>query len=389
MPIAYFDCIAGASGDMILGALVDAGVPLDYLQQTAAALQLPGLQLSAAKVKRRGISATSVSVSFPPEHKHRHLHHIAAIITAAELPGEVKQQALQVFQRLAVAEARVHDTTPEKIHFHEVGAVDAIADVVCSVAGLHALHLDAIFVSQLPLGGGTVKCEHGIMPVPAPATVELLRGFPTQPGPIAFELVTPTGAAILTTLGKPYDQTPFQIQRAGYGAGTGDLAELPNVLRLILAEAVSPAQTDTVTLIETNIDDMNPEIYPFVIDRLLEAGALDAFLTPILMKKGRPAIQLSVLATAEKVEDILTLIYDETTTLGVRVMPINRRKLRRWQEEKMTSLGPVKIKVAEWQGRKHMVPEYEECRRLALQQGLPLRRVYDIIATEIKAFGTA
>ncbi|MDZ7266467.1 MAG: nickel pincer cofactor biosynthesis protein LarC [candidate division KSB1 bacterium] len=385
MPVAYFDCIAGASGDMILGALVDAGVPLEYLQRTAAALQLPGLQLTATKVKRHDISATRVKVDFPPEHRHRHLHHIAAIINAAGLAAEVKQQALQVFQRLAVAEARVHNTTPEKIHFHEVGAVDAIADVVCAVAGLHSLHLDAILVSKLPLGGGTVHCEHGIMPVPAPATVELLRGFPAQPGPIDFELVTPTGAAILTTLGKPCDRSPFTIARVGYGAGSGDFQELPNVLRLILGDAVSAHQSDTVMLLETNIDDMNPELYPFVIDRLLEAGALDAFLTPIQMKKGRPGILLAVLAAQEKVEELLGIIYGETTTLGVRLMPVSRRKLRRWQEEKMTSLGPVKIKVAEWQGRKHITPEYEECRRLALQQGLPLRRVYEIVAAESKA----
>jgi uncharacterized protein (TIGR00299 family) protein len=385
MRIAYFDCPAGASGDMILGALVHAGVPLDYLQQTAAALQIPGLALNASKVKRNEISSTTVQVTFPAEKKHRHLHHITAIIDAAAVPQEVKQKANQVFQRLATAEAKVHDTTPEKIHFHEVGAVDAIADVVCSVAGLHSLQVERVFVSKLSLGGGTVRCEHGVMPVPAPATAELIQGFPARTGPVDFELLTPTGAAILTTLAQAGDPPDFKIHKIGYGAGGREFPDLPNVLRLFLGETVENEQSDSVTMIETNIDDMNPEIYPFVIERLLESGALDAFLSPIIMKKGRPGVMLSILSPSHKVDDLLNIVYAETTTLGVRLLPVGRRKLKRWQEKLTTALGETVVKVAQWQDRKFFAPEFEECKRLAREHQLPLREVYERIRQELRA----
>lgn len=383
MRLAYFDCFAGASGDMMLGALVDAGVPLEHLQQTAVALQIPGLNLTAAKVKRNGIAATKVEVTFPPEKKHRHLHHIKAIIEAAALLPEIKQGAIKIFNRLAAAEAKVHDTAPEKIHFHEVGAVDAIADVVCSVAGLHHLAVEKILVSKFSLGGGNVLCEHGVMPVPAPATAELIQGFPAHPGPVDFELLTPTGAAILTTLAEPCAPIDFNIQKIGYGAGTRELQDLPNVLRLFIGETAE--QADSVTMIETNIDDMNPEIHPFVLERLLEAGALDAFLCPIIMKKGRPGIMLSVLSPAANIDDLLNVIYAETTTLGVRLLPVERRKLERWQERHQTSLGEVLVKVAQWNHQKTFSPEFEECRRLAREQGLPLREVYERVRHELHA----
>ncbi len=385
MRLAYFDCIAGASGDMILGALVDAGVPLEHLRQTAAALQIPDLHLSAAKVKRNDISATKVQVAFPPEKKHRHLHHVQKIIDAALLTEAVRENANQVFKRLAVAEAKVHDTTPEKIHFHEVGAVDAIADVVCALAGLHYLQIEKIFVSSFPLGGGTVSCEHGVMPVPAPATAELIQGFPAHPGPVDFELLTPTGAAILTTLASPYDHGDFEIQKIGYGAGGREFPTVPNLLRLFVGERATGAQGDGVTMIETNIDDMNPEIFPFVIERLLESGAHDAFLCPIIMKKGRPGIMLSVLSPAQKIDDLLSVIYTETTTLGVRLLPVDRRKLHRWQEKRMTSLGEIRVKIAEWGDRRSFSPEFEECQRLARAHGLPLREVYERVRQELHA----
>src|SRR5262245_13419284 len=254
MRIAYFDCVAGASGDMILGALVDAGVPLEYLQQTAAALQIQGLSLSARQVKRNDISAVKIEVAFPAEKKHRHLHHIVAIIDGAAIPHEVKRAATNIFHRLAMAEAKVHNTTPERIHFHEVGAVDAIADVVCSVAGWHHLQVEKTVVSKFPLGGGMVKCEHGVMPVPAPATAELIQGFPAHTGPVDFELLTPTGAAILTTLAQPDDHLDFKIHQIGYGAGGRDFPDLPNVLRLFVGETAAIEHSDTVTMIETNID---------------------------------------------------------------------------------------------------------------------------------------
>jgi len=388
--LAYFDCIAGASGDMILGALVDAGVPLEKLQETANRLGIAGLQVSAQQVKRGEFFATKVDVRAPHEHAHRHLHHIEAILNQADLPEPVRGQAIQIFRRLAEAEAKVHHTTPEKIHFHEVGAIDAIADVTCSVAALHFFGVEQVAVSVFPLGGGTVKCEHGVIPVPAPATVELLRGFPSRLGPVEFELVTPTGAAILTTLAKPGEQPTFIPQQIGYGAGAREHENLPNVLRVFIGETTISETADTAVLLETNIDDMNPEFYPYVIERLLEAGAMDAFLIPIIMKKGRPGILLSALLPSEKINEVLAVIYAETTTLGVRVSHVARNKLHRWQERRQTSLGEIEIKIAEWktpegQMRQTFSLEFESCKSLARQHHLPLREVYERLRKELEA----
>lgn len=387
--LAFFDCISGASGDMILGALVDAGVPLKKLQAIADRFGIAGLRLESRQVKRGEFYATKVDMYAPHEHAHRHLHHIAEIIQKANLPDPVRDQALRIFRRLAEAEAKVHHTTPEKIHFHEVGAVDAIADVVCSVVGLHFLGIEQFAVSTLPLGGGTVKCGHGIIPVPAPATVEMLRGFPSRPGPVDSELVTPTGAAILTTLAKPGERPIFTPQKIGYGAGSCEHENLPNVLRLIIGETTASETNDTALLLETNIDDMIPEIYPYIIERLLEAGAMDAFLTPIIMKKGRPGMLLSALLPPEKLDDVLGVVYAETTTLGVRLTSVGRHKLRRWQERRQTSLGEIEIKLAEWKAlggepRVTFSLEFESCKNLARQQQLPLREVYDRLHREIQ-----
>jgi uncharacterized protein (TIGR00299 family) protein len=386
--LAYFDCIAGVSGDMILGALVDAGAPIEKLQETANRLGIAGLQLSARQVKRGEFFATKVDVHAPPEHAHRHLHHIEAILNKADLPDRVREKAIQIFRRIAEAEARVHHTTPEKIHFHEVGAVDAIADVTCSVAGLHFLGVEQVAVSVFPLGGGTAKCDHGIIPVPAPATIELLRGFPARPGPVEAELVTPTGAAILTTLAKPGELPHFIPQQIGHGAGTREHENLPNVLRVLIGETAVSETSDTAILLETNIDNMSAEFYPYVIERLLEAGAMDAFLIPIIMKKGRPGILLSALLPPEKIGSVLAVIYSETTTLGVRFSHVARNKLRRWLERRQTSLGEVEIKFAEWktpegQIRQSFALEFETCKSLARKHNLPLREIYDRLRHEI------
>jgi hypothetical protein len=387
--LAYFDCVAGASGDMILGALVDAGVPIEKLQETADCLGIAGLNLRAHQLKRGEFYATKIDVYAPHEHAHRHLHHIEEILNKANLPAPVREQAVLIFRRLAEAEAKIHRTTPEEIHFHEVGAVDAIADVACSVAGLHFLGIEQVAVSVFPLGGGTVKCEHGVIPVPAPATVELLRGFPSRPGPVDFELVTPTGAAILTTLAKPGDRPVFIPRQIGYGAGSRELEGLPNILRLFVGDTTISETADSACLLETNIDNMNPEFYPYVIERLLEAGAMDAFLVPIIMKKGRPGILLSALVPPEKVDAALAVIYAETTTLGIRMTEVARNKLRRWQARRQTSLGEVEIKCAEWktpagQIRHTFAPEFEACKRLASKHNLPLREVYDRLRKEIE-----
>jgi uncharacterized protein (TIGR00299 family) protein len=386
--LAYFDCIAGASGDMILGALVAAGVPIQKLQETADAFGIANLQLEARQVKRGELLATKVEVNAPREHAHRHLHQIEAILNQASLPETVREKARQIFWRLAEAEAKVHHTTPEKIHFHEVGAVDAIADVVCSVAGLHFLGIEQVTVSTFPLGGGTVKCEHGVIPVPAPATMELLRGFPSRPGPVEFELVTPTGAAILTTLAKPGARANFIPQQIGYGAGSGEFEALPNVLRLIVGETTVSETSDTAVLLETNIDDLNPEIYPYVIERLLEAGAMDAFLIPILMKKAGGNFALGFVA-AGKARWRACSHLRRDTTLGVRLTSVTRDKLRRWQEKRRTSFGEVEIKFAEWHApggniRRTFSPEFESCKTLAREHSLPLREVYERVRKELE-----
>jgi hypothetical protein len=387
--LAYFDCVAGASGDMILGALIDAGAPLEKLQETANRLAIPGLQLHVQQVKRGEFYATKVDIHAPHEHAHRHLAHIETILNNAGLPDAVREQAIRIFRRLAEAEAKVHRIAPEKIHFHEVGAADAIADVTCSVAGLYFLGVERVAVSVFPLGGGAVQCAHGIIPVPAPATVELLRGFPSRPGPVDAELVTPTGAAILTTLAKPGERPNFVPQQTGYGAGAREHENLPNVLRVLIGETTVSETADTAILLETNIDNMTPEFYPYVIERLLEAGALDAFLIPIIMKKGRPGILLSALLPPEKTDAVLAVIYAETTTLGVRLSQVARHKLRRWQERRSMSLGEIEIKFAEWKTpsgemRRTFSPEFESCKNLARQHVLPLREVYERVRKELE-----
>jgi len=383
MRIAYFDCFAGASGDMILGALIDAGLPLEKIQQALDALQLPGLRLSAEKVMRTRFAATKVEVHAPHEHRHRHLKDIQKILLNAALPEAVRTNTLKTFQRLAEAEARVHNTTPEKIYFHEVGALDAIVDVVGAMAGFHALGLEAIYCSTFTLGGGTVESEHGTIPVPGPATLELLKGFPTRPGPIDAELTTPTGAAILTTVCRNEKAPVFVPRVIGCGAGSKQFEHLPNMLRLTIGETAFAADEDTATLIETNIDNMNPEVYPYVIDQLLAAGAMDAFMTPIIMKKGRPGIMLSILAPPEKADALLNVLYRETTTIGARLSMVARRKLPRRIETVATSFGPVLVKIIDSVNGERCVPEYEECQQIAESRGLPLREVQEKLLAEL------
>jgi hypothetical protein len=383
MKIAYFDCFAGASGDMILGALVDAGAPLDQLQHALDGLNLPNLRLSTEKVMRTHFAATKVEVHAPHEHKHRHLKDIQKILHDAALPEIVRENALKTFQRLAEAEARVHNTTPEKIHFHEVGALDAIADVVGAMAGFHVLNLEAIYCSTFSLGGGVIETEHGTIPVPGPATLELLKGFPSRPGPVDAELTTPTGAAILTTVCRNEKAPVFVPRIIGCGAGGKQFEHLPNMLRLTIGETAFATDEDTATLIETNIDNMNPEGYPYVIEQLLAAGAMDAFMAPIIMKKGRPGIMLSILTPPEKAEAVLRVLYLETTTIGARLTSVARRKLPRQLETVQSSYGPILVKIIHGVNGRRCVPEFEECRRIAESRGLPVREVQEKLLAEL------
>ncbi len=381
MKLAYFDCFAGVSGNMILGALVDAGVVLGDLKTELAKLKLDGFDLTAEKVVKNGITGTHVEVITKESHTHRHLKEIEQIIGQSDLALDLKDKSKRVFQTLAKAEAKVHNTTPDKIHFHEVGALDAIVDIVGSVIGLSLLGTDLVVASRIHVGTGFVECQHGKIPVPAPATIEILKGAPLFSTGIEAELTTPTGAAILKTLAKGFGPMPaMTVDCTGYGAGSRDL-EIPNLLRLICGRQTSssaPFETDQVTLVECNIDDMNPEILGYVTERVMEHGALDVWLTPINMKKNRVGAKLSVLASVADADSLVDIVFAETTTLGVRMQPMERRKLPREVRVVHTRYGDIKTKVSLTNGKvRHATPEYEDCKAAARREGVPLMEVYE------------
>ena len=381
MAHGHFDCFSGAAGDMILGALIDAGCPLDALQDVVARLNLPGVALSAERIKKQGIAATKATVEIGDEapRKHRHLSHITKIIDAADLSPLVCDQSKKIFKRLAEAEAAVHDTTIEKVHFHEVGADDAIVDIVCACAGLHHLGVTTATCSHVVVGSGTVKCEHGVMPVPAPATARLLTGIPLASSDEPGELTTPTGAAILTTLCDSFGPMPaIRIQAVGYGAGSRDGKTRPNVLRLILGEAIdeTTAESDVVTLLEANLDDASGQTVAHAAQLLRDAGALDVFVVPIMMKKGRPGQLLSVLCRPADVDAMETILFRETPTFGVRRREQSRSVLSRDIVSVQTSFGPIRVKVGRRGGRVLRAwPEYEDCAEAAARSGATLSDV--------------
>ena len=380
MAIAYFDCFAGISGDMTLGALVDAGLSLEDLKRELAKLNVDGFTIEAAKIVKNGITGTKVTVTTEEQKAHRHLRHIREIIEASALSETVKKRSLAVFETLAVAEATIHNTTPEKIHFHEVGALDAIVDVVGAVVGLELLGIDRLVVSPIGVGTGYVDCQHGRIPVPAPATLEILKGIPLRATGIEAELTTPTGAAIVRTLADEFGPGPdFAPDRVGYGAGTRDLT-IPNLLRVVIGRTESnDYEIDRVDQIEANIDDLPPERFEFVMERLLEQGALDVLLIPVIMKKSRPAVMLQVLARSTDTETLLKTVFQETTTLGVRLRSVERRKLPRAIREVETSIGKVRVKVSRLGGEiRDLAPEYEDCKRLAREHDLSLGKVYEL-----------
>jgi uncharacterized protein (TIGR00299 family) protein len=378
MKIAYLDCFSGIAGDMLLGALLDAGLPEETLRRDLARLGVPGYELDISQVQRHGLRATHLQVRMTEAPTARHLPDILGLIEDSDLDAAVKERAAAVFHRLAVAEGKVHGTPPDSVHFHEVGAVDAIVDVVGAAAGLAALGIERLACSPLPLGRGWVQSAHGRLPVPAPATAELVRGIPTWAGDAEAELVTPTGAALVTTLADEFGaMPPMTVSAVGYGAGTREL-DSPNVLRLFIGEGAAQVGRDRVAVLETNIDDMNPEIFDHVMERLLSAGALDVFLTPIAMKKNRPATLLTVLAEPAGREALLEIIFRETTTLGVRCAEMERRCLARESIEVETPWGAVGVKLGRLGDEVVTVaPEYEDCRRVAREHHVPLRLVYE------------
>jgi uncharacterized protein (TIGR00299 family) protein len=377
MTLAYFDCFSGISGDMTLGALVDAGVSIDFLRSELAKLNLPGYTLRAEKVKRSGIAATKVHVIIETKDREpRHLSDITAIISGSSLSPSIKNKSISIFNRMAEAEARVHATSPDRIHFHEVGAIDAIVDIVGSVIGLDHLGVTRVRASAVNVGSGTVQTAHGLLPVPAPATAELLTAIPFYQSPTLFELATPTGAAIVSTLGSSFGPLPeMKVDRVAYGAGDKDFPERPNVLRLMIGEPAAAYDEDSSILIETNIDDLNPQVYDYVIEKLMRQ---DAYLTPLIMKKGRPAIQLSVLTDASLVDRVVDTIFRETTSIGVRIKEVGRRKLSREIRVVETPYGKIRIKVSK-RGDEILTatPEYEDCRRIAEEKQVPLKLVIE------------
>ncbi len=428
MRIAYLDCFSGISGDMFLGALIDAGVSPKIFEEAVAALNI-GARLEISRVNRSGISATKIDVVVNGEkdsprgsrtrvsdlhvhseshrdahhHEHDHEHHhgrglaeIREIVSSAEISGPAKQTAIAIFEKLGHAEAKIHNISVEKVHFHEVGAVDALVDIVCAAIGAEALGVDEIICSPLNVGGGTVECAHGTFPVPAPATVELLKGAPVYATALQAELVTPTGAAIVATLGKGFSSFPeMKIEKTGYGAGTQDFSGHANVLRITIGELTSrtnaaegpvrlrseqvrTTQTshEIISVLEANLDDLNPQVFGYVMDRLLETGALDVFATPVQMKKNRPGTLLTVLCKPEDADKLTQIVFAETTTLGLRCREEKRQVLARKWMSVSTRFGDVRIKIASLNGTvSSYAPEYEDCRRIAAEHRVPLKTV--------------
>jgi uncharacterized protein (TIGR00299 family) protein len=380
MKLAYFDCFSGISGDMTLGALLDAGCDLAQLRAELRGLQVPGWELFAEKVWKNGMAATCARVKTEDQQKHRPLSALLQILRDSKLAPPVRDGASAIFQKLGEAEACVHDVPVEKIHFHEVGAVDAIVDIVGACIGFHMLGIEKFACSPLNVGGGTVKMAHGVLPVPAPATANLLQGKPTYSNGVQRELVTPTGAAIVATLCDSFGPQPaMSVSAIGYGAGAADLEGQPNVLRIMIgetAEKVVPGYDQEITVIEANLDDMNPQIYGYLQEKALAAGALDVFTAPVQMKKNRPGTLLTVLCQPADAQTLMTLIFAETTTFGVRTHAAQRRVLPREFVKVTTSFGEVRVKLSRVNGRiLHVSPEYDDCRRLAEEKNVPLQRV--------------
>jgi pyridinium-3,5-bisthiocarboxylic acid mononucleotide nickel chelatase len=380
MKTLYFDCFAGASGDMILGALVAAGVDPNFLREQLSLLAVTGFNINFETVDRSGLSATYARVETAHEHRHRSLADIKQIIEGSDLSDLVKERAVQIFTRLAEAEARVHNEPIDRVHFHEVGALDAIVDVVGAAICFDALQIERFVCSPLHVGSGMVKMAHGQFPIPPPAVTELLKGIPFYATEIKGELLTPTGAAIITSVCSDYGPIPqMKTETTGYGAGTREYQDFPNVLRVLLGETEAAGATDEqLWMLETNLDDASPQIIGHFMDRVLELGALDCFFTPVQMKKNRPGVLLSVLCGNDEKEAVMKLLFTETTTLGVRTYEVSRRALQRSIVRVETQYGPIDVKVAHLDGRVvNEMPEFEQCRQAAARANVAVKMVED------------
>jgi len=387
MKIAYFDCFSGASGDMILGALIDAGLSARRLKEELKKLRIPTIRLEAKKVLKAGISATQVVVGGDEKRSHRTLKEILRIVERSGVDAGVKEKSEEIFKRIASVEAKIHRIPMEEIHFHELGGLDSVVDIVGAVWGLHQLGIERIHVSKVNVGTGFVKCEHGILPVPAPATLSLMEGKPIYSSGVERELLTPTGAAILTTLGSEFGPIPpIRVEKIGCGAGRDDLPH-PNLLRLIIGTLASTSRNEKVVVIETNIDDMNPQFYDYLIQKLLALEVLDVFITPILMKKNRPGHLLTVICRSEKLLSVTDFLFRETTTLGLRWREEERAKADREIRNIQTQYGKIHLKLGRWGGNiVNISPEYEDCKRLALEKGVPLKDIFQEAKKMAKIF---
>lgn len=383
MKVLYYDCFSGISGDMNLGAMIDLGVEVPFLLQELGKLKLEGWDLVAEKDQRHGISGTKVTVhQLKQEHGHRHLSDIRKIINNSALSERVKKLSLDIFHKIAEAEALVHGIDIESVHFHEVGAVDSIVDIVGAAICHEYLNPEAVFVSEVELGGGFVRCDHGKLPVPAPATAEIMKGIPARTGGVNFEATTPTGAAILSVFGTEYcSRKPLKIERTGYGIGHKEHPEIPNLLRVSIGQTLSTEYPGhRAVLMESNIDDMNPEFYDHISDRLFRAGASDVYYSQIIMKKGRPGIILSVICEPGVEDVIREIIFMESTTLGMRTFDFRKETLVREFSKLNTVYGEVTIKRSFYNGKEVSAkPEYEECKVIASEHSVPVKEVYNNI----------
>jgi uncharacterized protein (TIGR00299 family) protein len=381
MKIAYFDCFAGAGGDMIVAAMLDAGLDAEFLKDQLATLGIKKLDVKLTETNRGGLRAISFVPITPEEQHHRNLEEITKIINQSKISEQAKRMAIAIFERLARAEAAVHGKEPNDVHFHEVGALDSIVDIVSASVGLEALGVERVCCSALCVGGGTVKCAHGLLPVPAPATAELLRGIPVVAGPAQVELLTPTAAAILTTVVDQFGSLPsMKIETIGYGAGSLESEEFPNVVRLILGETVPGdlETADSVCLLETNVDDVSGELVGSVMDKLLASGALDVFTTPIYMKQSRPAVKMSVICKVEDIQQAEQVIFEKGITFGVRKQILQRRKLAREFVSVKTEFGEIRIKAGRLEGKiVNAKPEFSDCRLAAEKHNVSVKVVLD------------
>ena len=381
MRVLCYDCFSGISGDMNLGAMLDLGIEESYLKSELDKLNLRGWEIKVEKAQRHGIHGTKVTVKQTMhEHAHRHLSDIEKIIDGSSLGGDVKELSMKIFRKIAVAEAKVHGIPVEEVHFHEVGAIDSIVDITGAAICFAALKPDAVFVSEIELGSGFVKCDHGNLPVPAPATAEIVKGMPVRTGGVGFEATTPTGAAILSALGTGFGSTQaVKITRTGYGVGHKDHPDIPNLLRVSLGETVSNSATGhKALLIESNIDDMNPEFYDHISERLFKAGASDVYFSQIIMKKGRPGVVLKVICETGIEDAVKDIIFKESTTLGIRIFEFRKETLAREFGKISTVYGEITIKKSFYENLPVSVkPEYEDCKRIASEKGIPVKEVYN------------